>query len=136
MERGSDKHGSRVDEELKHETAGLISGTHQTHAEEWLEAEPSGEDQPDADLVPDATLSGGTPPGMDSEDVEGRSELARYLHRSVLPAVGAMLIEAARDAQAPDSVIDRLRRLPSGREFATVAEIWQALGGHNEQQRG
>lgn len=135
MERGSDKHGRRLDDALEHETAGLVSGGHQTRAEEWREAEPSGEDQPQVDLVPDATPPGGTPPGMSAADVAGRSELARYLHRATFPAVRALLLQEAADSQAPAAVLDRLRQLPSGREFANVAEVWAAVGGHNETER-
>jgi len=32
-------------------------------------------------------------------------------------------------------VIDLVRRLPAGREFANVNEIWTALGGHVESPR-
>jgi hypothetical protein len=40
MERGSNKHGPRLDDELKHETEGLVRSGHPTHAEEWKEPEP------------------------------------------------------------------------------------------------
>src|SRR3954463_13693135 len=87
VERGSDKHSPMVDEQLKHETEGLVRGGHGTHAEEWRDPEPSGEDQPDADLAPSGTLHGGTPQGMDADDVEGRAELATFLGRDIYPAV-------------------------------------------------
>ena len=57
--------GPREDDELKHETRGLEQGGHSTHAEEWREPEPAGEDQPTGDehVVPE-WLEQGTPPGM------------------------------------------------------------------------
>ena len=42
MERGSTKHGAQLDEALKHETDGMVSGGRSTHAEEWKSAEPAG----------------------------------------------------------------------------------------------
>ena len=135
MDRGSDKVSPRVDDELKHETQGLIRGGHQTHAEEWKEPEPSGEDQPDVDLNPAGTLAGGTPPGMNAADIEGRSELARFVGKASYPVVREQLIELAIDHQAPDRIVDLVKRLPSGRTFETLNDVWEALGGHVEHQR-
>ncbi len=135
MERGSDKHGFRLDDAMAAETAGLTRGGHSTHAQEWKDPEPSGEDQPDADLVPGGTLEGGVPDGMTAADVEGRSELATYLGAGVFPANRVVLEERAEEENAPVRVLDLLRQLPDGREFTNVAEVWAALGGSNEQQR-
>jgi hypothetical protein len=79
VERGSDKHSPLRADQLKHETEGLVRSGHTTHAEEWKDPEPSGDDQHDADRAPDSTLHGGTPAGMTDDDVEGRAELATYL---------------------------------------------------------
>jgi hypothetical protein len=135
MERGSDKHGPRLDEALEHETQGLVRGGHDTHAEEWKSAEPSGEDQPDVDLAPDGTLVGGAPAGMSEADVEGRSEVATYLHPHAFPAVRAMLLDEAERNQAPESILKRLRELPAGREFANVGDVWRAVRGSTESAR-
>ncbi len=135
MERGSDKHSPLRDDTLKHETDGVVHAGRSTHAEEWKQAEPSGEDQPDADLSPDATLVGGTPAGMSPDDVEGRTELASYLGREVYPAVREQLIGAAIDRHAPDRVVDLVRELPSGRAFTNINDVWTALGGHVESHR-
>src|SRR3954471_1518547 len=100
MERG-DKHGFRVDNEMAHETEGLVRSGRSTHAEEWNDPEPSGEDQPDADRVPNATMTGGTPPGMTPDDVEGRAELASYIGKEAYPAVRAQLIDLVIERNAP-----------------------------------
>ena len=50
MERGSNKHGSRMDDELSEEVRGEVHGIPGGRAEEWHLAEPSGEDQPDTPL--------------------------------------------------------------------------------------
>lgn len=135
MERGSNTHSARIDEALKGETEGLVRAGHDTHAQEWKTPEPAGEDQPDVDLVPGGTFSGGVPEGMTESDVEGRSELARFLDRSAFPAVGTALVDNAMSNEAPDKVVAELRRLPAGREFANVGEVWAALGGGVEESR-
>lgn len=135
MERGSDKVSPRQDEQIKEETEGLLRSGRQTHVEEWRQLEPSGEDEPDVDRAPDGTLVGATPEGMQPDDVEQRSELARYLPGATWPAVREQLIAAAMDNGAPDEVVATVKRLPSGRTFANVSDVWRALGGGVEQQR-
>jgi len=135
VDRGSDKVSPRADEELKHQTQGLVRSGHTTHAEEWKDPEPIGEDQPDADLAPDGTLHGGTPAGMTGDDVEGRAELAGYIGKDAYPLVGQQVLELVIDGQAPARVIDLVRRLPSGREFHNINDIWISLGGHVEADR-
>lgn len=137
MERGSDKHGPRVDDALAQEVEDLVRAGKETHAEEWKSAEPSGEDQPEVDLAPESTLHGGVPEGMSEEDVTGRTELARWLGRGVFPAVREVLIDRVMDAGAPDDVVAEVKRLPSGREFANVGDVWRTLhgGGHVEEHR-
>ena len=135
MERGSDKVSPRADEELKHQTQGLVRSGHTTHAEEWKDPEPIGEDQPDADLAPDGTLHGGTPPGMTADDVEGRAELATFLGKDAYPMVREQIINLAIDRSAPDRVIELVRGLPAGREFHNINEVWTTLGGHVESER-
>jgi hypothetical protein len=135
MERGSDKHSPMRDEQLKHETEGLVRGGHGTHAEEWKDPEPSGEDQPDSDAAPDGTLHGGVPRGMTDEDVDGRAEVASYLGKDSYPMVREQIINLAIDRQAPTRVVDLVRGLPAGREFHNVNEVWAAVGGHVESDR-
>ena len=135
MERGSNLHSARMDDALKGETEGLVRAGRDTHAEEWKTPEPAGEDQPDVDRVPDGTLTGGVPAGMTEKDVEGRSELATYLDRSVFPALGTLLVDNAMQNDAPDAIVQQLRRLPSGREFLNVGEVWTELGGGHEEAR-
>ena len=135
MDRGSDKVSPRADEELKHQTQGLIRSGHTTHAEEWKDPEPVGEDQPDADLVPNGSLHGGAPEGMEPDDVEGRAELATFIGKDAYPMVREQIINLVIDRSAPDRVIDLVRRLPAGREFHNVNEVWTTLGGSVESER-
>lgn len=134
MERGSDKHGFRMDDALAAEVDGLIRAGHDNRAD-WNSPEPSGEDQPDVDRVPDGTLAGGVPEGMTQDDVERRSELASYLDRS-WPATVQEILASAEAHEAPEAVLRPLRALPAGRVFDNLQDLWGSLsGGHVEQHR-
>ncbi len=135
MERGSDKHSPRMDEALNAEVAGMMRANRETRGQQWNSAEPSGEDQPDVDLAPESTLSGGVPDGMTERDVEQRAHLAAYLGKEVWPAGSHALVAKATELSAPDDVIDQLRRLPESAVFNNVQDVWQALQGGTEAHR-
>ncbi len=135
MERGSDKHSARVDDALEAEVHGMMTAGRETRGQQWNTAEPSGEDQPDVDRVPDGTLSGGVPDGMTERDVDERSEIASYLGKEVWPAGSAVLTAKARELGAPDRVLDQLQRLPGSAVFGNVQEVYQALQGGTEAHR-
>lgn len=132
----SSKHGPRLDDQMAHETQGMVKGEHATRAEEWRESEPPGEDQPDATLAPNASTSVGTPEGMTPADVELRAEIAQVLGRSVYPADREALVATATENSAPDAVLDLLRGLPASGSFASLAEVVTALGMPVETRRG
>jgi hypothetical protein len=122
------KHGPRLDEELEHEVQGMLKAERATRAEEWREAEPVAEGDPDIDTDPAGTLVGGTPVGMDADAVVARAEIARWLDRADFPSTGPGLVEAALDHRAPDAIVDELRRLPDGETFERVGDVVRALG--------
>lgn len=131
----SDKHGPRIDEAMAGETEAIERSGHTGRAEESREPEPEGDDQPQVDRAPNTLLAGGTPDGMSADDVEGRSELARFLRPSVFPANASALLDVARDDGATDFVLGELARLPKNRTFANTQEIWEALGHGVETHR-
>ncbi|MFL6239125.1 MAG: DUF2795 domain-containing protein [Actinomycetes bacterium] len=135
MERGSDKVSRRLDEQMQHETEGLVRSGRSTHAEEWKDPEPSGEDQPDADRSPDGTLVGGIPDGMTPDDIEGRAELAGYIGKEAYPLVRAQVIDLVIENNAPDRVVNLVKNLPSDRQFENINDIWTAVGGSVESER-
>lgn len=135
MERGSDKHGPRLDEQLEKETRAIVQGGRDPRAEEWKSAEPSGEDQPAVDLSADGTLAGGVPEGMTPEDLEGRAELASFLGKEIWPAEGAQIKARLLETQAPTRVVERCASLPDGRVYDNVGEVWVDLTGHKETHR-
>jgi hypothetical protein len=127
MERGNTKHGPHLDEQMSKEVRTQPSGS---RTQEWYEAEPAGEDQPDATFLPY-----GSPPGSAGfptpEEIAARSELGRWIPRSVLPADRERLLVAMADS-VPAPVMDEVRSLPAGQTFQTVFEVWEALGHANE----
>ncbi len=135
MERGSDKHGARMDDAMAEEVDGTLTAGKQTRAEEFLEAEPSGEDQPDVDRDPDGAMTGGVPDGMTAEGVEQRSRIATFFGTHVWPATGEQLVAVAREREAPDDVLAQLSYVPQGRSYATFGEVWEALEGGREEHR-
>ena len=133
MERGSDKHSPRVDEELEHETRSLQQGAPvESRVEEHREQEGPGDGQP----TPDARLAGGraTAASLDPDDAETRADIARFLTPSAFPADRERLVADAEGNQAPEEVLEGLRALPGGRAYENVQDVWGALGGTVEHR--
>jgi hypothetical protein len=126
MDRGSSKHSPRLDEQMAEEVEGTVQGIAGARAEEWKMAEPSGEDQPQTTVAPDDGYGLGEPAGVGNPDAEDLSRFATYIGRSALPGNRAALEESARELEAPDDVLDRLRRLPGDTTYQTVTEVWRA----------
>lgn len=127
--------GPREDEELAHETQGLVKGGHSTRAEEWRDPEPLDQNTETGQRGMITGDEGGTPPGMDRFDVEMRSEIARFLDSNALPGDRESVLRSAEEHYAPDPVLDRLRALPEGQHFENVQDVVQALGLGTEQHR-
>jgi hypothetical protein len=136
MERGSSKHSARLDEQLEHEVQGMMKAERPTRAEEWKEAEPAGEDQPDPGRLGEpADRQPGVPPGMTPEEVELRSEIGAALPRSLFPTDESGLLGHLVDTNAPDRLRQLIAQLPSGQVFNQVGDVVQALGLHEEDHR-
>lgn len=134
MERNS-KHSAMRDKALQGEVEGMVRSGHSTHAKDFKDPEPPADDEPDVDRAPSGSMSGGTPPGMSSADVTDRSELAEALRRSCFPDDRDGLLAAAREANAPDRVLADVEALPAGQEYASIGEVWRALGHPAEEHR-
>jgi hypothetical protein len=122
-----------VDEALKHETAALRQGGSEARSEEFREQEGPADGEP----TPDARIRGGGEipgTGLTLDDLNGRTELARYLEHRQFPARPGELAAHARERHAPDSVVEQLERAPD-QVYETVSEVWVALGGRVEKPR-
>jgi hypothetical protein len=136
VERSS-KHGFRLDDQMSSETEALTRGTpSEPRVHEWREMEPAGEDQHTADARLSGNLHDVDPyPGLSTDDLEERADLARHLRVSAFPANRQLLEDIAREENAPANILGLLRRLPDGRTYENVADVWRALGGTVEDQR-
>jgi hypothetical protein len=134
MERGSSKHGPRVDDELAREARSYVQGSSPgpSRAHEWREQEPPGEDQPEPTLAPGGADKPGAPGPLTGEEREARSRLGKAVPRSALPARRAGLLRGARELDAPEDILAALSGLPEDKVFHTVYEIWDELGYRNE----
>jgi hypothetical protein len=132
-EQVSGTHGPREDDALKREVRSELQANRATRAEEWLEPEPPGEDEPEATWVLEGR-PGGTPPGEDWETIELRSNLARHLDRAAFPASRAHLLETLAGHQAEQPLLDLVSSLPESATFANLGELLRALGFPVEQR--
>jgi hypothetical protein len=130
----TDKHGRLLDEELQHETRGLVQGGRSSRAEEWRDPEPAGEDQPTGDRIYPENRRG-NPEGMTQTDVDERSDIARSLGTSAFPGTREELVAIAADNEATDHVLSLLRSLPADQTFENVQDVATALGLHVETHR-
>jgi hypothetical protein len=132
MERSSDRHAPRVDDELKHELRSILQGSPvESRADESREQEGPADGEP----TPDALLTGdrpsATPDALTHDEVEARAELARHLQPSVFPADRTAVVASARRSGASDAQVAQLEGLPEG-TFDHLEAVWEALGGRVE----
>ncbi|SEM95442.1 DUF2795 domain-containing protein [Nonomuraea pusilla] len=125
-QRGSDKHGPRLDEQQKHETEGMVRGGGTTHAEEWKEPESMPAPGEESASYPPGHEPG-TPEGISQHGVDVRSDLAKWLSDAHWPATKDDLARHAEQVRAPDPVMDMVASLPD-RRYVNIAEVAEALG--------
>jgi hypothetical protein len=123
MERGNTKHGPAHDQEMAHETEGLVrGGAHGTHAEEWRQPEPVDEG------VPPVRRGDGVNPRPSGRDYELRNELARVLTKDWFPADRDAVLARLADSGAPSDLTERVSALPGKSRFDGPRDVLVALG--------
>ena len=131
MERSSNKHSPRVDEELASDVRSMVQGAPVEARAEDARLQEGGEGQETA-ARPDHDEG---PPGQpDPAVLQERSELARNLRPSAFPGDKQALLATAAEENAPEDVVAALRRLPDGVEFPNVEAVWETLGGPAESR--
>lgn len=125
MDRQSDKHSPRLDEQMEHEVRSLLQGA----PVESRAAQDRFQEGP----VPNASNRPLPPPGdLTDDELDRRALLAASLRPSAFPSGKSALLAVAEDEHAPDEVLDSLRQLPDGGYYDNVEQVWEALGGHGE----
>ncbi len=132
MPRGSDKHSSRLDESLDHDTRPLTQGGPlEARADEGRVQEGEADDEPTTDARLEGERESADPDVLTHDEVEARSLLALHLRPSVWPADREALVATARETNAPGWLLDELASLPDG-TFTHTEAVWEALGGRVE----
>jgi len=126
-EQESGTHGARQDDALKREVHSELQAKRATRAEEWLEPEPPGEDEPEATWAPTGR-PGATPPNEDWETIELRSALAAHLERAAFPADRQKLLNTLTSHQAEQGLLDLVSTVPAEVRFASFGELTRVLG--------
>lgn len=131
MERQSDKHNPRLDEEMKKQVAPLMNGTTESRAQEARMSEPPADGEP----VPDEVVSsGGGPASLTHDEVELRQELARFLDTNIWPATREEILTNAERHNATAVALEHLGRLPQ-QTYPGFPEVWETISGHREPRR-
>ena len=127
MERGSTKHGAQRDDELAHETEGLVRADPQEgRTEEWREPEPV-DDQREL-------FEAGTAELTEDEAIELRSELARLLTRDEFPLGRHDLLAILDTKGGSEALVARVSALPGRPRYHSTHELLEALGiAHPEE---
>ncbi|MFF4549411.1 DUF2795 domain-containing protein [Streptomyces sp. NPDC001435] len=124
MQRGSARLSAHRDDEMKRELQDLLRSGHPTRTEEWQDPEPPAEDDPEIWRGPVVPGKSERPPLATV-----RLDLARHLGRGDFPAAPGELAGALHRGQAPDALIQAVRRLPRGARYANVQQLAEALAG-------
>jgi hypothetical protein len=121
MERGNTKHGPLRDEELAHETEGMVRADPQpAHTEEWRQPEPVDD--------PRELFDGETAQAEEAEGIELRSELARLLTRDEFPLTRSELLAILDQKDASPPLVARVSTLPGRPRYHSTHEVLEALG--------
>lgn len=134
MTQHSGARSPREDDERAHETAGTVQGGHGSRLEEHRDPQPPDEGEPVVGATTGHADRQAAPDGMTQDDVQRRSEVARFLGASAFPADRDALLRTARDNQATDEVLGLLGRLPDG-DFENLQAVARAAGIGTEQER-
>ncbi|MGY5046221.1 DUF2795 domain-containing protein [Streptomyces sp. 900105755] len=124
MQRGSARLNVHRDEEMKHELQGLLRSGHPTRTEDWNDPEPPAEDDPE---VYRGALMPGTGEQPAPESV--RLELSRYLTRHDFPAAARELAGLLGRRNAPDTLVERVSRLPRSATYGSLLALAEAVTG-------
>lgn len=127
-DRGSDKHGPRIDEELAEAARPMEQGgPSDARAEEDRQQEAPD----DFDPVPDSRVGraaeGSPVPEIADDPKEAKREIAASLEPSIFPASRAEVLESAETNHAREPVIRALAALPPGETWGGIEDLWRAL---------
>src|SRR6187200_3351161 len=107
MERGSDVHSPRIDDQMRRETDSLTHGEPvESRAEEFRLQEDAADGDPAVEPFVSRVDEEPLPGTLSHEAVRERSELARHLRGSIFPADRTAIIQCAIEEHAPSALLD------------------------------
>ncbi|MEW1778754.1 hypothetical protein [Streptomyces sp. NPDC086777] len=112
------------DDEMKHELQGLLRSGHPTRTEDWNHPGPPAEDDPE---VYRGALVPGTGERPAPESV--RLELCRSLTRHDFPAAAREPAGVLGRRNAPDTLVERVSRLPRSARYGSLPVPDEAVTG-------
>ena len=127
MNRTTDKHSPRVDQQLAHEEAALVQGAPDEGRTEPRRMEAPSPGEGGIGARPEVEQPAGSAPPWSEQ--EGRAALAATFPPSAFPARPSRLAELAADAFADDVLVDALGQLPD-RDYASVVDLDAELRNH------
>jgi hypothetical protein len=138
MERQSNLHGRRLDDELEREVQSITRGA---PVEARIEAGRAMEDAGDGEPMPqwlvaetsDAEGGDEFDSGLSRGELIARSDLGIHLRPGIFPARRTEVLECAAEEHASLELLGQLEALPD-REYDTVQDVWEALGGKREER--
>jgi hypothetical protein len=129
VQRRSDVHNPRIDDEMAKEVRSLDTGAPiESRSRPDLLQEDFGTEGGDTHAAGEAP---GVPTGLTPAEIDMRSELAQSLRPHDFPATRGELLEAAGGRFAPARVLAVLDDLPDGR-YEVLEQVWEALGHGGE----
>jgi hypothetical protein len=140
MERQGNLHNPRLDDQLAGEVESLTRGApveSRSLESRTMEAAADGEPVPQSivDEVSDVEAGDEFDGGLSRGELIARSDLGRHLRPSIFPASRAAILDCATDEHASLELLGQLEAIPD-REYHTVQEVWEALGGKREEADG
>lgn len=134
MERTSDKHSARIDDQLRHEVDPLLDGGAESHSREDRLQEPMIDEDAVVDPAARWDEDDDQGIGVSARTADTRAELAKVITAASWPATRDELVAVAQSEHAPNGVLSQLEQLPHGdRRYDNVQAVWAALGGDTEE---
>ncbi|HLM63675.1 MAG TPA: DUF2795 domain-containing protein [Acidimicrobiales bacterium] len=133
MDRTSDKHSPRVDEQLQHEEQGFVRDDRDEGRDERRRTEAPGPDEGGVGSRPEVHEERFGAPPLD--EVEDRAMVAAVFRPSLFPAHRDQLVDAARAEFADEVFLADLMAVPD-RLYDTPTDVYEAVVAVRRQRAG
>lgn len=116
----------RADEQLKHETEGIVRASPVESRTEAKRQQAPGGNEPDMAPGRRPDTAEVLSDGLSIDDRHQRADFAGWFRPNGFPATGADARAMAEESVAPDWVNEMVGRLDPEERFETVGQLWEA----------